>query len=107
MYHILLISRGDFIKFIFPQNYNFKSKLFGVIDYATAIFCLVWSIIVLSILNLIFDSITVIISLCIILILPVIIFCIVGFNGENIGIVIKYILFYLLKPKIYVFNKKY
>ena len=26
------------MKFIFPQNYNFKSKLFGVIDYSTAIF---------------------------------------------------------------------
>lgn len=96
-----------FIKFIFPQNYNFKSKLFGVIDYSTAIFCLVWCIIIFSILNLIFNSMQVIISLCIILILPVIIFCIVGFYGENIGIVMKYMFFYLIKPKVYVFNKKY
>ena len=95
------------MKFIFPQNYNFKSKLFGIIDYSTAIFCLVWCIIIFLILNLIFNSIQVIISLCIILILPVIIFCIVGFNGENICIVIKYMFFYLIKPKVYVFNKKY
>lgn len=95
------------IKFIFPQNYNFKSKLFGVIDYSTAIFCLLWCAIIFSILNLIFDSIKVIISLCIVLILPVIIFCIVGFNGENIGTVMKYMFLYLIRPKVYVFNKKY
>ena len=29
---------GDFLKFIFPQNYNFNNKLFGTIDYTTAIF---------------------------------------------------------------------
>ena len=24
------------MKFIIPQNYNFKSKIFGIIDYSTA-----------------------------------------------------------------------
>ena len=28
---------GGFMKFIFPQNYDFSSKLFGFIDYSTAI----------------------------------------------------------------------
>jgi len=43
----------------------------------------------------------------IIFILPVIMFCFVGFNGENILAVIKYMIFYFLRPKIYVFGKKY
>ena len=26
------------MKFIFPQNYNFKNKLFGFLDYSTIFF---------------------------------------------------------------------
>ena len=29
------------MKFIFPQNYNFKNKLLGIIDYSTAFFNLI------------------------------------------------------------------
>ena len=94
------------MKFIFPQNYNFKPKLLGIIDYPTAIFCLIWCIIIVFILNLIFNSIKFIICISIITILPIIIFCFVGFNGENIIPVMKYMLLYLLRPKIYVFSKK-
>lgn len=95
-----------FIKFIFPQNYNFKPKLFGILDYPTAIFCIIWCTLIFFVSNLIFDSIQIIISCCCITILPVIIFCFVGFNGENIGAVLKYMLVYLITPKVYVFNKK-
>ena len=94
------------MKFIFPQNYNFKPKLLGIIDYPTAIFCTAWCIIIFSIFNLIFDSLQLIICLSIIAIFPVIIFCFAGFNGENIGAAVKYIFLYLIKPKVYVFNKK-
>lgn len=95
-----------FIKFIFPQNYTFTPKLFGVIDYPTAIFCIIWCIFIFFIFNLIFDSLQFIISFSIIAILPVIIFCFVGFNGENISSVIKYMFIYLVRPKTYVFSKK-
>ena len=34
------------MKFIFPQNYNFKTKFLGLVDYPTAIFNVaVWGII--------------------------------------------------------------
>ena len=95
------------MKFIFPQNYNFKPKLFGIIDYPTAIFCVVFGFIVFFIFNLIFNSLHLILSFSIASILPVIIFCFVGFNGENIGSVVKYIFIYFLRPKTYVFSKKY
>ena len=95
-----------FIKFIFPQNYNFKAKLLGVIDYSTAIFCIIWCIIILFILNLLFNSLKIIISISIITILPVFIFCLVGFNGESIITTINFIFLYVGRPKIYVFGKK-
>ena len=95
-----------FIKFIFPQNYNFKPKLLGIIDYPTAIFCVVWCIFIFFILNLFFHSLHLIISCSIIVVLPIIIFSFVGFNGENIINIIKYIVLYLIRPKTYVFGKK-
>lgn len=95
-----------FIKFIFPQNYNFKPKILGVIDYPTAIFCIIYCLFIFFIFNLIFDSFQLIFSCSIAAILPIIIFCFVGFNGENISSVIKYMFLYFIKPKVYVFNKK-
>ena len=32
------------MKFIFPQNYNFKNKLFGFIDYNSLILNIIWDI---------------------------------------------------------------
>ena len=32
------------MKFIFPQNYDFKSKLFGFIDYTTVILNIIWGV---------------------------------------------------------------
>lgn len=95
-----------FIKFIFPQNYNFKPKLFGIIDYPTAIFCVILCCFIFFIFKLVFHSLQLIIALSIVAILPIIIFAFVGFNGENIGSVMKYILVYFIKPKTYVFSKK-
>ena len=95
-----------FIKFIFPQNYNFKPKLLGVIDYPIAIFCIIWCSFIFFIFNLFFNSLQIIISGSIVAILPVFIFCFVGFNGENITTIVKYIFLYLIRPKIYVFSKK-
>lgn len=94
------------IKFIFPQNYNFKPKFLGVIDYPTAIFCIFLFGFIFFIFNFIFHSLKLVVSFSIIFILPIIIFCFVGFNGENISDVIKYILIFYIRPKIYVFSKK-
>ena len=30
------------MKFIIPQNYNFRNKLFGILDYSTVIFITIW-----------------------------------------------------------------
>ena len=46
------------MKVIFPQNYNFKSKLFGFIDYSTLILNLVWGLFVFSIVYFFIPNIT-------------------------------------------------
>lgn len=93
------------MKFIFPQNYNFNSKLLGIIDYTSAIIDLIWSGIVFIVLNLILKSIQIKIFFFIILVLPVLIISIVGINGENMLNVMTYFIKYIIKPKIYIYNK--
>ena len=39
------------MKFIIPQNYKFKNKILGIIDYPTAIFNIIWNIIIYFILK--------------------------------------------------------
>ena len=40
------------MKFIFPQNYDFKNKILGIIDYSTAFVNLFWYVIVFILVNL-------------------------------------------------------
>lgn len=93
--------------FIFPQNYNTGSKLFGFIDYSTAILNIVWTIIVFLIVNIFISSVIYKISICIMLSMPIFILSIVGFNHENIIYVFKYIFKFYNKQKIYLYNKSY
>ena len=46
------------MKFIFPQNYKFNTKLLGIMDYQTAIINLIWGGIVFLIVNTIFNSLS-------------------------------------------------
>ena len=94
------------MKFIFPQNYNFNSKLFGIIDYVSALIDAIWGGIIFILLNLFFNSLQIKIFAFITLVLPVIIISIVGINGDNMLNVIIYILKFLFKPKLLLFNKK-
>ena len=87
------------MKFIFPQNYNFKNKLFGFIDYTTVIVNVIWYVIVLVLLNLFIPSLEVKIFLFIILAFPS------GINGENILFVGSYIFKFLFLQKLYFYKK--
>lgn len=93
------------MKFIFPQNYNFNNKLFGVIDYTTAIFNIIWFFIIFLLVNLFFSSLTIKLFFEIIFCVPILLLSIVGFNGENIVYVFSYIFKFLFKQKIYFYNK--
>lgn len=93
------------LNFIFPQNYNFKNKLFGFMDYLTAIANVVWAYIVFIFISLIPVTLNIKIGLFIILYFPLLLFSIFGFNNENILYVISYILKYLKNSRVYFYGK--
>lgn len=91
------------MNFIFPSNYSFKNKLLGIIDYPTAIFNVIYFLIVFGINYLLFSSINIRIIFIIVFYFPIFLFSIVGFNHENILYSLFYILKFLIKPKIYLY----
>ena len=93
------------MKFIFPQNYNFKNKIFGIIDYSTAFFNILWYLIVFGILHLFIHNWNIKIFFFISLCFPLTIFSVVGFNGESVIYVLEYVIKYFLRPKVYLFKK--
>lgn len=93
------------MKFIIPQNYNFKNKILGILDYSTVIFNIIWYFFNFFILNLFFKNWNVKIFLLISLCFPITLFSIVGFNGEQIIYVFYYIIKFIIKPKIYLYRK--
>lgn len=93
------------MKFIFPQNYNFKNKILGFIDYSTAIFNICWYVLVLIFINLFFENLNIKIFLFIFLCFPILLFSVYGFNGENFIYALSYILSFLFKQKLYLFKK--
>ena len=93
------------MKFIIPQNYNFKNKIFGIIDYSTAFFNLLWYILIFLLINLFCINWNIKIFLLISFCFPITLFSLIGFNGESIVQVFKYILKYVFKPKLYLYKK--
>lgn len=89
------------MKFIFPQNYDFKNKILGIIDYSTALANVIWYVFVFLIVNLFCYSLELKIFLFIFLCFPFFLISVTGFNGENVIYVLKYFLKFSFKPKIY------
>ncbi len=94
------------MKFIFPQNYNLKNKLFGIIDYSTAFVNVIWYALVFILVNFIFKSLTLKIFVFVVLCFPLLLFSFAGFNGENILYVFSYLTRFLFKPKLFLYRKK-
>ena len=92
------------MKFIIPQNYDFSAKLFGIIDYSTAIFNVIWYAFVFCVINFFISSLFIKIFIFIILCFPVLLFSIIGFNHENILYVLVYLLKYIFSQKIYLYK---
>ena len=92
------------MKFIFPRNYNFNNKLFGVIDYFTLTINIIYYCFIFSCCNLFFTNLNIKIFIFISLCFPIFLLSIVGLNNENIFLVLIYIIKYLKKPKLYLYN---
>lgn len=92
------------MKFIFPKNYNYKNKIFGVIDYPTAIFHLFFLIVLIPFSNILFSNFTVKSFFVVVLYLPVFLFSIANLGGESIVYKLFYLIVYLLRPKLYLYK---
>ena len=84
------------MKFIFPQNYNFKNKILGIIDYSVAIFNILWDLFIIFLLHFIF---------LIIFGFPVLLLSISGIHGENLIYILIYFFKFLFKQKIIFYTK--
>lgn len=93
------------MNFVFPSNYNFKNKLFGLIDYTTAIVNVLWYIFSFCLVNLIFEDINFKIMAFSFLAIPFLIFSIVNNRNESILIVLVYIFKFFTSPKLYFYRK--
>lgn len=93
------------MKFIFPQNYDFKNKLFGIVDYSTAFVNLLWYALIFLFVHFLFKSLMVKIFVFIVFCFPLLLFTFAGFNGENIIYVFSYLLHFYFKPKLFLYKK--
>lgn len=93
------------MKFIFPQNYNFKNKFLGIIDYSTLIINIIFYFFIFSICNLFFKNINIKIFIFISTCFPLLILSITGLNNENIFLVAIYFFKFFKNRNIYLFNK--
>lgn len=91
--------------FIFPKNYNFHSKFLGILDYFSLFLNILWQVFIFCLINLIFDSITLKLSIFAVCCFPLLILSIVGINNENIFFTIFYLLKFFISYKLYLFNK--
>lgn len=94
------------MKFIFPKNYNFKPKLFGVIDYSTAILDAIIGFLIYFLVNYIFTDINLKIYFFISLFFPILLISIVGINKESFISVFTYMFKFLKNQNVYLYNKE-
>ena len=94
------------MKFIFPQNYNFNSKLLGFIDYSTVILNIIWGLTVFGFVYFFIPDITFEVGIFIILFLPFALLSIIGFNHEKILYILIYLYKYISSQKVYLYCKK-
>lgn len=93
------------MKFIIPQNFDFKNKVFGILDSSTIFFNIFWYGFIFLIFNFLFSSWNLKIFFIISFGFPVTLFSLLGLNGESITYICKYLIKYTLRPKLYLFKK--
>ena len=89
------------IEYIVPKNYDIKPKILGVIEQEAFIMFLIITLIIFVIIN----SIIIKLQIIIVITLPQIVILINGINGESIIYIVKYVLLYILRKKVYLYEK--
>ena len=93
------------MNFIFPKNYNFKSKLFGIIEYSTALLDVIIAVLLYLLVNIFFNNINIKIYVFICLFFPILLISILGLNKESFISVFKYIFKFFKNQNIYLYKK--
>ena len=93
------------MKFIFPQNYTFKNKILGFIDYSVAVINIVWAVIIGLLLYLFVPDINLKIVIFILFCFPVFLLSISGIHGENIIYVFIYMFKFFIRQKLFFYMK--
>lgn len=94
------------MKYIIPKNYDFKPKLFGIIEYRFGIFILSLSFILIFILNNINILAIIKIQILLLIIIPILMIGTIGVRGEKLFDILKILLLYALKQKVFFFSKE-
>lgn len=93
-----------YMNFVFPQNYKYRYKFWGILDFSTVFINLTWAGLTYIIAKLLFSSLTFRIYFFIIFYFPVFLLSITGFHGENVFSVILYIYGFKKNCKIYLYK---
>lgn len=93
------------MNFIFPSNYAFKNKLFGIVDYISIFVNLIWCFFIFALVNLLFSNINIKIIIFTAFSLPLLIFTIINNRNENILFVLLYIFKFMFSKKLYFYRK--
>lgn len=90
--------------YIFPKNYEYKEKLFGIISYSTLIIHLIWIFIIYSIVKKANIQIIYKINILTLLEFPLMIYTYLK-KEDELAYRIIYILKFIVKKKIYIYKK--
>lgn len=90
------------IEYIVPKNYDIKPKILGIIEQEAFILFLIITLIIFVIINSIIENIFIKLQIIIVITLPQIVILI---NGESIIYIVKYVLLYILRKKVYLYEK--
>lgn len=93
--------------FIIPQNFNFKNKFLGIVDYSTLTLLAISYSITYFIINSIFSTLNTKILIFILINGPITLLSIVGFYHENITYVLSYVIKFFINRHIYLYKKNF
>ena len=95
------------MKFIFPKNYRYRSKILGFLDYVTALVDLVVGIFLFLFIKLFVQKITVQVYIFIILFVPIVLLSVFVLDGENIIDYFYMIVVFCRRRGVYLYQRKY
>lgn len=90
--------------YIFPKNYEYKEKLFGILSYSSVIINIIWIIFIYNMLKNVKIEIIYKINILTILEFPLIIYTYLK-REEELMYRLWYIIRFIFKRKLYIFKK--